>query len=87
MAITSGQITVGTAIAQIDGTSTNPFKLHIHNNEATTTLYVGGANLTTSNGLRLESKDSLEMQMNPGESIFIVSTSNNHDVSWLRQDF
>jgi hypothetical protein len=87
MAITSGQIIVGTTIQQIDGTSTNPFKLHIHNNEATLTLYVGGADLTTSNGLRLEAKDSLEMQMNPGESIFIISTSNNHDVSWLRQDF
>jgi hypothetical protein len=87
MAITSGQIIVGTTRQQIDGTSTNPFKLHIHNNESTLTLYVGGSDVTTSNGLRLESKDSLEIQMNPGESIYIVSTSNNHDVSWLRQDF
>ena len=87
MAITSGQITVGTAIAQIDGTTTNPFRLHIHNNEATTVLYVGNESVTVNNGFRLESKDSLEIQMNPGESIYIVSTSNNHDVSWLRQDF
>ena len=87
MAITSGQIIVGTTRQQIDGTSANPFKLHIHNNESTLTLYVGGSDVTTSNGLRLEAKDSLEIQMNPGESIYIVSTSNNHDVSWLRQDF
>lgn len=87
MAITSGQIVAGTTRQQIDGTSTNPFRLHIHNNEASTTLYVGNESVTTANGLRLESKDSLEIQMNPGESIYIVSTSENHDVSWLRQDF
>lgn len=86
MAITSGQISAGTTRQQIDGTSTNPFRLHIHNNEATTTLYVGNQDVTIDNGLRLESKDSLEIQMNPGESIYIVSTTNNHDVSWLRQD-
>jgi hypothetical protein len=87
MAITSGQIIAGTTRQQIDGTSANPFKLHIHNNEATTTLYVGNENVTVDDGLRLESKDNLEIQMNPGESIYIVSTSNNHNVSWLKQEF
>ena len=87
MAITSGQIVVGQTRQQVDSSSTNPFRLHIHNNEATTTLYVGNASVTVDDGLRLEAKDSLEIQMNPGESIFIVSTSNNHDVSWLKQEF
>jgi hypothetical protein len=87
MAITSGQIIAGTTRQQVDSSSTNPFRLHIHNNEATTTLYVGNQDVTVDNGLRLESKDSLEIQMNAGETIFIVSTSNNHNVSWLKQDF
>jgi hypothetical protein len=87
MAITSGQMVVGQTRQQVDSSSTNPFRLHIHNNEATTTLYVGNADVTVNNGLRLEAKDSLEIQMNAAESIFIISSSNNHNVSWLKQEF
>jgi len=87
MAITSGQLQAGTTRKQIDTSSANPFNLHIHNNEATNAIYVGNSEVTTSNGLRLESKDSLELLMNPGESIFVISTSNNHLITWLKQDF
>jgi hypothetical protein len=61
--------------------------LHIHNNEATTSIYVGNSEVTTENGLRLESKDSLELFMNAGESIYVISTSNNHLITWLKQEF
>jgi len=87
MAITSGQLQAGTTRQQIDNSSANPFKLHIHNNEATTAIYVGNSEVTASNGLRLEAKDSLELLMNPGESLFVISTSNNHLITWLKQEF
>ena len=87
MAITSGQLQAGTTRQQIDTSSTNPFRLHIHNNEATTSVYVGNSEVTTQNGLRLESKDNLELFMNPGESIYVISTSNNHLITWLKQEF
>jgi diaminopimelate epimerase len=87
MAISSGQLQAGTTCQQIDTSSSNPFKLHIHNNEATTSIYVGNSEVTTENGLRLESKDSLELFMNAGESIYVISTSNNHLITWLKQEF
>jgi diaminopimelate epimerase len=87
MAISSGQLQAGTTRQQIDTSSSNPFRLHIHNNEATTSIYVGNSEVTTENGLRLESKDSLELFMNAGESIYVISTSNNHLITWLKQEF
>ena len=87
MAISSGQLQAGTTRQQIDTSSSNSFRLHIHNNEATISIYVGNSEVTTDNGLRLESKDSLELFMNPGESIYVISTSNNHLITWLKQEF
>jgi hypothetical protein len=86
MAVSSGQIIVGQTRQPIDGVSTNPYRLHLHNNEGTTALYLGGENVTVENGLRLEARDSFEMIVSPNQQLFIVSTSNNHEVSWLRMD-
>jgi hypothetical protein len=85
MALTSGQITVGTSAVQIDGISVNPSRLHIHNNDNTNDLFIGNASVTTSNGLRLMKLDSLELIMNPGESVYAISASGSHAASWLRQ--
>jgi hypothetical protein len=86
MAVTSGQLIVGQTRLAVDGVSTNPYRLHFHNNEATTALYLGGPDVTVNNGLRLEAHETLEMIVSPNSQIFIVSTSNNHEVSWLRMD-
>jgi hypothetical protein len=86
MAITTGQMTIGQTAQQIDGTSTSPFKLHLNNNSSSLALYVGGDNsVTTDTGLRLSANDSMDMLLNPGETLFVVSSSNNHDISWLKQ--
>jgi len=85
MAITSGQITVGTSAVQVDGISANPSRLHVHNNDNTQDLFLGNSSVTTSTGLRLLKLDSIELIMNPGESLYAVSSSGSHAVSWLRQ--
>ena len=87
MTISSNQITVGTSRVQINGCSTNPSRLHIHNNDNTNDLFLGGSNVTTSNGLRLLKLDSIELSLNAGESVFAISAGGSHAVSWLRQDF
>jgi len=86
MAVTSGQLIVGQTRLAIDGVSVNPYRLHFHNNEATTALYVGGADVTTENGLRLLGHESLDLIVSPNAQLYVVSTSNNHEVSWLRMD-
>jgi hypothetical protein len=84
MPISSGQITVGTTRVQIDGTSSSVYRLHIHNNDNQVNLYLGGSDVTMANGLILEKTDSTEIQVSPGDSVWVVSSSNNHLVSYLK---
>jgi hypothetical protein len=85
MAITSGQITVGTSRIQVDGCSHNPSRLHVHNNDNTNDLFLGNDSVTTSTGLRLLKLDSIELILNPGESLYAISAGGSHSASWLRQ--
>lgn len=85
MAITTGQLTVGTTPLQVDGTSTSNFRLHIHNMDNTDSLFIGNGDVSIINGLALAKLDSLDLVCYPGESIFVVSTKSGHQVSWLKQ--
>lgn len=83
--ISTGQLTVGTVAVQIDGTSNSNFKMHIHNNDNTDTLYVGNENVTVENGLGLPKLDSLELECYPLETIWVVSSKSGHIVSYMKQ--
>lgn len=83
--ITSGQTTVGTAAVQIDGSSVNPIHLTLHNNDNTKVLYLGGSDVTISNGLSLLKEETLQLTLYPGETLFAVTSDGTHVVSWLRQ--
>lgn len=85
MAITSAQITIGLTPTAIDGTSTNPIRLHIHNNDNTNNIYLGNGSVTTTTGLELTKLDSMEITLNPGEELYAVSASTGHVISWLKQ--
>lgn len=88
MALTNGVITVGTAATLIDGgRSGNPIHLHIHNNDNTDAVYIGGSAVTTANGLQLVKLDSLDIILRPGNAIYAVSTKAGHSVSYLKQDY
>lgn len=83
--ITSGQLTVGTTAVQVDGTYNSIWRMHIHNDDNTDTLYIGGSDVSSSNGMRLQKLDSVELQMNAGDTVWVVSTKAGHAVSWLKQ--
>lgn len=85
MAVSSGQILVSTTATIIDGISTNPTRLHIHNMDNTKVLFIGNKDVTITTGLGLEKLDSLELIVHPGESIYAISETGTHLVSWLRQ--
>ena len=57
--------------------------MHLHNNDNTDAIYIGGTGVTTSNGLRLLKQDSFEMILNPKDAIYAVSTKNGHSVSYF----
>jgi hypothetical protein len=86
MPLFSGQTSVGTAATLIDGIAyNNPVLLHIHNNDNTDAVYIGGPDVTTSNGLKLLKQDSLEITLHQANTIYCVSTKSGHVVSWIAQ--
>jgi len=86
MALFSGTTTVGTAATLIDGVAyNNPVLLHIHNNDNTDAVYIGGPDVTTSNGLKLLKQDSLEITLHQANTIYCVSDKNGHVISWIAQ--
>ena len=85
MAISTGQQLIGTVATLVDGISTNPTKLHVHNMDNTKVLFLGNGTVTISNGLALQKLDSIELILNPGESLYAISETGTHLISWLRQ--
>lgn len=82
--ITSGTQSVGTTAVAIDGIAAGPCKIKIRNNDSTKTLYVGGASITTANGLPVDKLTTIDFDLPAGEQMYMVSTENGHTVSWLR---
>ena len=86
MPLFSGQTSVGTAATLIDGVAyNNPVLLNIHNNDNTDAVYIGGPDVTTSNGLRVLKEDSLEITLHQANTIYCVSSKSGHVVSWIAQ--
>lgn len=83
--ITSGHTTVGTAATLIDGLEINPYRIHLHNDDNTDSVYLGGSVVTISNGLTLQKLDSIELIVNPLEALYAVSSKAGHVISWLKQ--
>lgn len=82
--ISSGSQIVGVVRSQIDGNSTHWTHLKIRNNDSTKTLYVGNADVTLSNGLPIDKLTTLDFDIPPNTSIYMVSDSGDHNISWLR---
>ena len=83
--ISSGQVTIGTAPTLIDGLEVNPFRLHIHNDDNTDSVYLGTSDVTTTTGLKLLKEDSIELIINPLEALYAVATKTGHIISYLKQ--
>jgi hypothetical protein len=87
MALSSGTVAVGTAATQVNGSSQNPMKLHISNNDNTDSVYLGGESVTTSTGLILGKLERIEFDLNPGDRLYAVSSKAGHSLSYITQTF
>lgn len=86
MTLFSGQTTVGTAATLIDGVAwQNPVVMHLHNNDNTDAVYIGGSDVTINNGLTLLKQDSIELTLHQANQIFAVSSKAGHIISWIAQ--
>lgn len=82
--IESGRITVGTTPVQVDGLGVSPIRIYIHNEESTKTLFVGNESVTVLNGFGIEKQSTQDFLIFPGQSLWMVSESAGHIVSYLR---
>lgn len=82
--IESGRITVGTSPVQVDGLGVSPIRIFIHNEESTKTLFVGNGTVTTSTGFKIDKSSVQDFLIFPGQSMWLVSESSGHVVSYLR---
>ncbi len=85
MAISTGAISVGTTATIIDGTYNSNFQLIVHNNDNTDAVYLGGADVTISTGLKLDKGQFLQLNMNPLDSVYAVSGKTGHTISFMKQ--
>lgn len=85
MAITTGQLAVGTTATLIDGTHNSNFKLTIHNLDNTDTLFIGGPDVTVANGLGLIKLSTMQIDMNPLDRLYAVSSKAGHTMSYMKQ--
>lgn len=85
MAITTGQVTVGLTPTIIDGTFNSNFKLWIHNMNNDDAIYLGGSDVSPETGFQLLKLETIEIEMNPMEEIYAVSTKAGLKLGYLKQ--
>lgn len=90
MAFYSGLIAVGTVAVRLDGNFAgyhggNPYRLYLRNNDASAICYLGGESLVVGNGYVLDHGQSLSLTVSPADSLYVVGTKNNHEISWLSE--
>ena len=83
MSITQGQVSVGTAVSQLNSPQAMPGIVHITNQDNTDTVFVGAAAVTTSTGHGILKSDSIDVQIFAGQVLYAISTKSGHTVSWL----
>ena len=82
--IESGRITVGTTPVQVDGLGVSPIRIYIHNEESTKKLFVGNGTVSVATGFAIDKQSVQDFLIFPGQSLWMVSESAGHIVSYLR---
>jgi hypothetical protein len=77
-------LTVGTTPVQIDGVGVSPIRIYVHNEDNTKTIFIGGSNVTIANGFGLNKLESKDFLLFPNQSLWVVSDSSGHIISYLR---
>jgi len=86
MTLTSNLVTTNASTAVlIKKAGSNPIKLNLHNSSGGV-IYIGGSNVSSSNGFHLSSSDSLDLTLLPGNSLYGISGSGSRDIAWFEQD-
>ena len=83
--ITTGQMTVTTTRQVLDGTDHNPYRLVLHNS-GTNSVFLGNQDVTKDNGFNLHTNSTLTLELPPLTTLYAISASGTHEISWMRID-
>ena len=83
MAISSGQIEVGTTAVEIPATCKQPFRLQVKNLDSTDNVFVGNGDVTAETGMRLAKEERIEFFLAPFDKLSVVSTKAGHKVAFI----
>lgn len=84
MSITSGRVIVGTTPVQVDGQSVSPMRIYIHNEDTTKSLFLGNGTVSVAQGFAIDKSSVQDFLIFPSQSLWMVSESGDHPVSFLR---
>lgn len=73
MTLSTQQFTVTTARQMIVTAAPSGQRVTVHNNDSAQQVYIGGADVTTSNGLHVDGKEQKEVTLNPGETLYAIA--------------
>jgi len=73
--LSTQQFTVTTARQMIVTGAPSGQRVTVHNNESAQQIFIGGADVTTSNGLHVDGKEQKDLTLNPGESLYAIAAS------------
>jgi hypothetical protein len=83
MPIITGQLSIGQTPVPVNQPSVTPLWIHVHNNDNTNNLLIGGHDVTNANGLILPKLDSIETVINPNEVIYLLASSGTIQASYM----
>ena len=79
MPIHTAQITLTANVkSEIVPPNTQPQEVFVHNHEhaANSVIFIGGDDVSTSNGMHARATETLRMQVGPNDSLYAISSSN-----------
>ena len=80
---TSSQVSVGTTATLLVAANIMDQTVWVHNSGGTT--YIGGSNVTTANGYKLDTDDKMELPVGDNEGLYGITASSSHIVAVLKQ--
>jgi hypothetical protein len=81
---TSAQVTVTTTATLLVAANIMDQTVWLHN-QGGGTVYLGDANVTTSNGYKLDTGDKMQLPVGDHEGLYGITASSSHIVAVLKQ--
>jgi hypothetical protein len=87
MPITQGVYSVGTSLVQVVAPDTMSTKVTLHNLEsvASRQIWIGGSGLVQGQSVHLNSAVVLQLTIDPGDSLYAVTTSGTYSLGVIVQ--